>query len=76
MSDNNNIDGDAADNLATTEQPESKDMLSQETVDTKKWCAKNIMSANTEDGLIEGIRETRCLYQKGLRAGVDVVYWR
>ena len=38
-------------------------MLSQETVEKKKRCAKTVMSADTEDVLIE----TPCLYQKGLR---------
>ena len=38
-------------------------MLSQETVKKKKRYAETVMSADTEDVLIE----TPCLYQKGLR---------
>ena len=53
--------------MATDEQPESEDMLSQETVEKKKKCGKTVMSADTEDALIEWIRETPCMYQKGLR---------
>ena len=39
----------------------------KKTVEKKKRRAKNVMSTDTEDVLIEWIRETPFLYQKGLR---------
>ena len=62
MSDNDDSDSDTVDGLANAEQPES--VLSQETVEKKQRRAKNVMSADTEDVLIEWILETPCLYQE------------
>ena len=61
----NDVSADTVETMATAEQPES--VLSQETVEKTKRCAKNVMSADTEGVLIEWIREAPCFYQKGLR---------
>ena len=66
LTDNDDSESDTVDNLATAEQPESE-VLSQETVEKKKRHAKNVRAADTEDALIQRIRDTPCLYQKGLR---------
>ena len=62
LSDNDNSDSRTVDNLASAEQPESEEVLSQQTVDKKKRRAKIVMFADTEDTLIERIKETSCLY--------------
>ena len=51
--------------MPTAEQ--SDEALPQESSDRKKGHAKQVMSAEREDALIDWIRETPCLYQKGLR---------
>ena len=67
-----NSDCDIVVNLAAAKQSESENMLSQETVENKR-CAKNVMSADTEDVFLEWIREIYCLYQKGLRDDRDTL---
>ena len=47
LTDNDDSDIDTVDNLETAEQPESEDVLSQESVEKKKRHAKNVMSADT-----------------------------
>ena len=42
-------------------------MLPQETVEKKKRCARNVISVETEDALIEWIKETPCLYSDEIR---------
>ena len=53
LTDNDDSDSDTVDNLATAEQPESEEVLSQETLEKKKRPDKNVMSADTEDAMIE-----------------------
>ena len=53
------------DNLAGAEQPEYEDVLSKEIVEKKKMGAKNVMSADSKDGLIEWIWETTLLVPEG-----------
>ena len=52
LTDNDDSDSDTVDNLATAEQLETEEVLSQETVEKKKGHAKNVMYADTEDILI------------------------
>ena len=63
LSYNNDSDSDTVDNVATVAQPVSEDVLSQETVEKKTRHAKQVMSADTEDTLIDWIRETPRLYR-------------
>ena len=65
VSDNNDLDSDTVDILVTTKQPD--DTLSIENSNKKKTCVKLVLSAKREDALIDGIGETPCLNQKGLR---------
>ena len=61
--DNDESESDTVDYLATAEQLESEDELSQETIEKKKRHAKKVMQkyrSNVD-------KETPCLYQKGLR---------
>ena len=62
--------------MTTAEQPEAEEVLSQETVVKRKSLTKNIMSADTEYVLIEGIRETSCLFQKGSRDYIEYIEHR
>ena len=67
VTDNDNSDSDTVDNLATAEQQSLRRCYPNKLLKRKKRHAKNLMSADTEDALIEWIRETPCLYQKGYR---------
>ena len=58
LNNNDDSDSDTVDDLETAEQPESGYVLLQETVKKKKRRAKKVMSADTEDVLIEWIRDT------------------
>ena len=60
VTDNDDSDSETVDNLATAGQPEFEEVLSKETVENKKRRAKTGMTADTEDALIEWIRETPC----------------
>ena len=58
-------DSNTVDNLATAEQQESEDVLSQETVGKKKRHAETVMTADTEDVLIQWFQKTPLLVLKG-----------
>ena len=67
VTDTNDKDSDTSDTLTTAKQPEADEALSQESTEKKKSRAKLLMTSEQEDGSINWIRETPCLYQKGLR---------
>ena len=67
--DNNDSSSDTVSNLAASEQPETEEVLSPQKNgrEKRKRCEKQGISADTEDTLINWIRESPCLYQTGLR---------
>ena len=67
LNDDNDLDSDTVDNSATAEQQEHDEVLFQKTAEKKKRHVKQGMFADIEDVLTDWIRETPCLYQKGLR---------
>ena len=66
VADNDDSDSDPVDDLQTAEKPEEVLSQEKESNEKKKRHAKNVMFAETEDALIEWIRETPCFTRRVL----------